>query len=198
MFIEERIRTEVTEKYDVIVCGGGFAGISAALAAARQGKRTLLLEKQFILGGLGTAGIVTIYLPLCDGFGHQVSFGIAEELLRLSIKHGYEAKYPDNWLTENGSRGEHDKRFEVQYNPHLFAITVEQLLLDAGVEILYGASAVAVTKQENRIEHVIVETKSGRTAYAVGSVVDATGDCDVAVQAGMQTEAFQQGNVLAA
>jgi hypothetical protein len=198
MFIEERIRTEVTEKYDVIVCGGGFAGISAALAAARQGKRTLLLEKQFILGGLGTAGIVTIYLPLCDGFGHQVSFGIAEELLRLSIKHGYEAKYPDNWLTENGSRGEHDKRFEVQYNPHLFAITVEQLLLDAGVEILYGASVVAVTKKEDRIEHVIIETKSGRTAYAVGSVVDATGDCDVAVQAGMQTEVFQQGNVLAA
>ena len=78
-------------RYDIAVCGGGFAGISAALAAARQGKRTLLLEKQFLLGGLGTAGLITIYLPLCDGFGHQVSFGIAEELLRLSIKHSYEA-----------------------------------------------------------------------------------------------------------
>lgn len=198
MFIEERIRTEITERYDVIVCGGGFAGISAALAAARQGKRTLLLEKQFLLGGLGTAGLVTIYLPLCDGFGHQVSFGIAEELLRLSIQHGYEARYPENWLDGNGTRGEHDKRFEVQYNPHLFAITVERLLLDAGVEILYGASAVAVTKNGDRIGHIIVETKSGRTAYAVGSVVDATGDCDIAAMAGMQTETFQQGNVLAA
>lgn len=49
--------------YDVAVCGGGFAGISAALAAAREGKKVLLLEKEYILGGLGTAGLVTIYLP---------------------------------------------------------------------------------------------------------------------------------------
>ena len=70
--------------YDVAVCGGGIAGISAALAAAREGKKVILFEKQFMLGGLGTAGLVTIYLPLCDGYGHQVSFGIAEELLKLS------------------------------------------------------------------------------------------------------------------
>ena len=50
-----------------------MAGIAAALAAARQGKKTVLFERQFLLGGLGTAGIVTIFLPLCDGFGHQVS-----------------------------------------------------------------------------------------------------------------------------
>ncbi len=65
--------------YDVAVCGGGFAGISAALAAAREGKKVILFEKQYMLGGLGTAGLVTIYLPLYDGYGHQVSFGIAEE-----------------------------------------------------------------------------------------------------------------------
>ena len=47
--------------YDVAVCGGGFAGISAALAAARQGKRVILFEKQYMLGGLATAGLVTIY-----------------------------------------------------------------------------------------------------------------------------------------
>ena len=69
------------ERYDVAVCGGGFAGISAALAAAREGKKVILFEKQYMLGGLGTAGLVTIYLPLCDGFGRQVTFGIAEELL---------------------------------------------------------------------------------------------------------------------
>lgn len=85
MFVDEKLHTEVINEYDVAVCGGGFAGISAALAAARQGKKTVIFEKQYILGGLGTAGIVTIYLPLCDGMGHQVSFGIAEELLRLSI-----------------------------------------------------------------------------------------------------------------
>ena len=120
MFVEENIKTKVIKEYDIAVCGGGIAGISAALAAARQGKKVVLFEKQYILGGLGTAGLVTIYLPLCDGYGHQVSFGIAEELLHLSIAHGAEGKYPENWLTENGSRGEKDKRFKVQYNPQLF------------------------------------------------------------------------------
>ncbi|MBR6682168.1 MAG: FAD-dependent oxidoreductase, partial [Clostridia bacterium] len=67
MFINESIKTEITRECDVLVCGGGFGGISAALAAARQGKKVILLEKQYILGGLGTAGLITIYLPLCDG-----------------------------------------------------------------------------------------------------------------------------------
>ena len=92
--------TEANATYDVAVCGGGIAGISAALAAAREGKKVILFEKQYMLGGLGTAGLVTIYLPLCDGYGHQVSFGIAEELLKLSITHGAEARYPANWLVE--------------------------------------------------------------------------------------------------
>ena len=75
--------------YDVIVAGGGIAGIAAALAAARAGKRVLLLERMFALGGLATLGLVTIYLPLCDGKGHQLSFGLAEELLKLSIREGW-------------------------------------------------------------------------------------------------------------
>ena len=102
--------------YDIAVCGGGIAGISAALAAAREGKKVILFEKEYMLGGLGTAGLVTIYLPLCDGMGHQVSFGIAEELLRLSIKYGAEAKYPENWLDGIGTKTENDKRFQVRYN----------------------------------------------------------------------------------
>ena len=73
MILEEYIKTPVQAQCDVLVCGGGFAGISAALAAARQGKKVILLEKQFVLGGLATAGLVTIYLPLCDGLGRQVS-----------------------------------------------------------------------------------------------------------------------------
>ena len=196
--IEENLQTKVSKSYDVAVCGGGFAGISAALAAARSGKHTVLLEKQFLLGGLGTAGIVTIYLPLCDGMGRQVSFGIAEELLRLSVLHGAEARYPENWLDGKGERGEKHKRFEVQYNPQLFAILAEKLLTDAGVEILYGTYAVGVKTEGGRISHVITEGKGGREAYGVGSVVDATGDCDVAHFAGAPCELFKQGNVLAA
>ena len=198
MIINEQIKTEIKGEYDVAVCGGGFAGISAALAAARQGSKVVLFEKQYMLGGLGTAGIVTIYLPLCDGFGKQVSFGIAEELLRLSILHGAEDKYPENWLENKGSRSEKDKRFEVQYNPQLFAILAEKLLLDEGVDILYGTYVVDVDVNHGKINHIITENKSGRVAYKVKSVVDATGDCDIAHFSGAPTDLFNQGNVLAA
>lgn len=200
MIIHEQLSTPVAASCDVLVCGGGFAGISAALSAARLGKKVLLLEKQYMLGGLGTAGIVTIYLPLCDGCGKQVSFGIAEELLRLSISMGAEDRYPENWLDSNdpARRTEKDKRFEVQYNPQLFAILAEQLLARNGVDILYGTYAVGVSKADDRIEAVMVESKSGRQAIQAASVVDATGDADIAWFAGAPTETFKQGNVLAA
>lgn len=200
MMISEKLQTKVTKQCDVLVCGGGFAGISAALASARQGKKTILLEKQFILGGLGTAGLVTIYLPLCDGIGHQVSFGIAEELFRLAISMGAEDRYPENWLdcNDTSKRTEKNKRFEVRYNPQLFALLAEQLLVKEGVEILYGSYAVAVTKNVNKIESVIIENKSGRQAIVTKSVVDATGDGDIAYYAEAPTEVFKQGNVLAA
>lgn len=198
MYIEENLKTEVNSSYDVAVCGGGIAGISAALASARNGKRTILFERQFMLGGLATAGLVTIYLPLCDGYGHQVSFGIAEELLRLSISDGAEGMYPDNWMSETSLRTEKDKRFEVQYNPQIFAVLTEKLLRDAGVDILYGTYIVSVNMKDNRIEHVVAENKSGRVAYQVKSVVDATGDCDIAQFAKAPTDTFKQGNILAA
>lgn len=200
MTIVENLETKVLKDCDVLVCGGGFAGVSAALAAARQGKKVILAEKHFILGGLGTAGIVTIYLPLCDGVGRQVSFGIVEELFRLSISMGAEERYPENWLDRNNpaERTEKDPRFEVQYNPQLFAVLAEQLLIKEGVEILYGTYAVAAPAENEKITAVVCENKSGRFAINVKSVVDATGDCDIAHFAGAPTENFKQGNILAA
>lgn len=200
MVINEFLETKVTDSCDVLVCGGGFAGISAALAAARQGSKVILLEKEYLLGGLGTAGLITIYLPICDGYGRQVSFGIAEELLRLSVSMGYEGKFPENWLGSNdpSKRTEKDPRFDCRYNPNLFAILVEKLLLKTGVKILYGTYAVGVSKNDDKIGAVIVENKSGRQAIAVKSVVDATGDCDIALFADAPTETYKQGNILAA
>ena len=190
--------TESNKDYDIAVCGGGFAGISAALAAAREGKKVVLFEKQYMLGGLGTAGLVTIYLPLCDGYGHQVSFGIAEELLKLSITYGAEARYPENWLDGIGTRTENDKRYLVQYNAQVFAILAEQLLLKEGVDIMYGSYVVDVDVEDKKIKRLYVENKSGRTPYEVSAVVDATGDCDIAWFANAPTDTFKQGNVLAA
>ena len=197
-FISENITTPVKYECDVCVSGGGFAGISAALAAARSGAKTVLLERSYMLGGLATAGIVTIYLPLCDGMGRQVSFGIAEELFRLSIKDGVEGRYPKAWL-EGGTLEEKCKtRFAVQFNPQLFAINAEKLLLDAGVKIIYGAVAVAAPTNDGRITAVVIEGKSGREAIAVKSVVDTTGDADICKLSGAKTAEFSHGNLLAA
>ncbi|MBR4296018.1 MAG: FAD-dependent oxidoreductase [Clostridia bacterium] len=200
--IEERISVPVKNKCDVLVAGGGIAGISAALASARQGKDTLLIENEFALGGLATLGIVTIYLPICDGEGHQIIYGIGEELLRLSIKYGIEesdaAVIPVAWL-ENGSDEDRKKqRFQVQYNPNMYILELEKLLLDAGVRILYGTKICAVNMLGDRISDVIIENKSGRSAIEVGTVVDCTGDADVAKLSGAKTATFSQGNILAA
>ena len=64
VIIQKEKQIPVKESYDVFVAGGGIAGVSAALAAARNGASVILAEKQCILGGLATAGLVTIYLPL--------------------------------------------------------------------------------------------------------------------------------------
>lgn len=194
------MREREWEDCDVLVCGGGFGGIAAALAAARLGKRVTLLEKQYILGGLGTAGLVTIYLPLCDGMGHQVSFGLAEELLRLSISMGAEKDYPDNWLDRKDPAGrtKQDPRFRTQFNPWIFAILAEQALKKAGVNIRYGCYGVDVEMEGNRIRAVMVESISGRQRIPVRTVVDATGDACIADFAGAPTEIHGKGNVLAA
>lgn len=194
--ISQNLQIPVSHHCDVLVCGGGIAGISAALSAARGGKEVILLEKQYMLGGLATAGLITYYLPLCDGMGKQVSFGIAEELLRLSIALGAESRYPKNWLDNEGTRTEKDPRFEVQYNPFKFALLAERLLLDHKVKILYGSYAVDAVVNHQKIEYAVIENKSGRLAISAKSFIDATGDADLAHFAGAPTDRFQQKNVL--
>ena len=199
--INETIKTPVTFECDVAVVGGGIAGIAAALAAARRGASVLLLERYYTLGGLATSGLVTIYLPLCDGMGEQVSFGIAEELLKLSILHGEEGKYPlpECWRGAGTKEERAKNRYKLSYNPWLFAIDAEKLLLNEGVKILYGATVVATDLADGRIEHLVIEGKGGREAVKINQcVVDCSGDCDVAYQAGAPTAEFSYGNKLAA
>ena len=194
MFIREKERQiPVTVECDTLVCGGGIAGISAALAAARCGKKVTLIERMFALGGLATLGLVTIYLPLCDGNGRQVSFGIAEELLRLSIKNGIEGIHlAESWLD---NRDEKTERFEVTYNPSIFAIEAEKLLIENGVKLLYGTTLCDAVTENGRITHVVIENKSGRSAISATTFIDASGDADLCKLSGEGTVTFKQGNV---
>lgn len=199
MFVTEmQKQLPVSVSCDVLVAGGGIAGIAAALAAARQGKRVLLLEKSCMLGGLATSGLVTIYLPLCDGEGRQVSFGIAEELLRLSLRFGAQDRYPTPWLDGGSLEQRKQTRFQVQYNPYEFAFLAEKLLLDSGVTLLYDTRLCEALTDGGRLTHVVIENKSGRSAVAVNAAVDATGDADLCHLACEDTALFAQGNILAA
>ena len=189
----------VAGRFDVIVAGGGFAGISAALSAKRAGaERVLLIEREFTLGGLATLGLVTIYLPLCDGNGRQVSFGIAEELLRLSISRGAEEDLPAGWLPGGTLEQKKEKRFRCQFNAALFAALAEKLLIDEGIKLLYGTTVCGAAMDDGTLSALICENKNGRSAYTANGFVDATGDADVCHFCGENTALFQQGNVLAA
>ncbi|MBP3347657.1 MAG: FAD-dependent oxidoreductase [Clostridia bacterium] len=198
--IEPARRLEVSHNCDVLVCGGGVAGIAAALAARRAGADVLLIDREYTLGGLATLGIVTVYLPICDGMGHQIIYGIGEELLRLSVKKGMsenQKEHPADWLARDYEAASKGKlRFQVQYNPMAFAAEAERLLLSEGVKILYATTVTAVTKEDDRITSVIIENKSGRSAIAVKTVVDSTGDADVCKLADEATAVYSPGNVL--
>ena len=198
-FIDEKIKTEIKHSCDVFVAGGGFGGISAAISAARAGAKVILAERGYMLGGLATAGLVTIYLPLCDGKGRQVSFGIAEELLKLSVSlDDSAARNARNWLYGEGQRNEETERYIAEFNPQLFAIHAEHLLLSLGVKILYGVSIASAVTADSKITAAIVEGKSGRYAIQAKSFIDATGDCVLAKAAGAKTAEFGRYNTLAA
>ena len=97
----------VKKKYDVIVCGGGVAGVAGAVSAAKNGFSTLLLEKSNVLGGLGTLGLINLFVPMCNGCGKQIIFGLAEKWLRLSAELGWDTIH-EEW--KNGEPKEPTNR----------------------------------------------------------------------------------------
>lgn len=196
--IENSRQIMVAHHYDTVVVGGGIAGAAAALAAARGGNHVLLCERMFQLGGLATAGLITIYLPLCDGRGNQLSFGIAQELLHLSIQYGAEADVPTAWLYNGTLESKIQQRYKVRFNASVFSILLEKILTDAGVKILLGTQVCDVSLADSRISHLIMENKDGRTAVEVKNVIDCTGDADICALAGENTSLYSPGNSLAA
>lgn len=183
--------------YDVVVAGGGIAGVAAAVAAARAGASVCLLERMCALGGLATLGNVTIWLPICDGRGRQVMGGLPEELLKLSVadlKQDWRAArfrgVPACWQPGGDAEERKRVRYRVEFNPSSYLLALEQLIVDEGVRLLYDTRVCAVRREAGRITHLIVENKSGRGAIGCRAVVDATGDADVCALAGERTESL--------
>ena len=125
----------VKKQYDVIVCGGGVAGVAAAVSAAQNGMSTLLLEKSNILGGLGTLGLINLFVPMCNGRGKQIIFGLAEKWVRLSAKYGYDT-IPKEWAAGE-PKGPTTVRYVQRYSPYIFALQLTEEVTRAGVDLLY-------------------------------------------------------------
>lgn len=196
--IAECRQIDVVRSADVLVAGGGIAGVAAALAAARSRAKTILLEKECALGGLATLGLIVLYLPLCDGYGHQVIGGISEELLRKSLKYGNLSIHepwknvPPCWDGEASVEEREKKRFRVDYDPAPMMLVLEELLNAAGVEVWYDTRLCSAVHQDGALTHAIVENKSGRLAIAAKAFVDATGDADLCFLAGEETASSDQ------
>ena len=179
-------QTPVYGDFDVLVVGGGPAGLAAAVSAARHGARTLLVERYGFLGGMGTAGGVTTFAGLYgqrDGGMQQLVHGVAAELLqRIDALGGLNAP-------QDGLQG----RIRVRsYDVAAYKCAADGLVLDAGVQLLLHAWAAGVVMEPgpgtiagaSRLAAVLVETKSGRRAVRAQQLIDCSGDADIANFAG--------------
>lgn len=156
---------------DVVVCGGGPAGVAAAVSAARAGARTRLLELQGCLGGVWTAGLLSFVL---DAGGKE---GFQEELLqRLEAASGEKAHY--FFLAGSG------KTSDFFFDPEIMKLVLEEMCLQAGVFVQLHTRVVNAVVTHGSVEAVITESKSGRQAWPGAIFIDASGDGDLAALAG--------------
>lgn len=160
--IQEVLKTPVMGEYDVIVVGGGPAGVGAALAATRNGASTLLIEQHAFLGGMWTAGMV---IPIWDW---ENKGGIMQEIVDGLVA-GKQTAYSGPLLG-----------FDIEAMKYL----LDRMMIDSGVHLLFHTYFAAPIMQGNSVCGVIVENKSGRQAYRSKCVIDCTGDADVAARAG--------------
>ncbi len=155
----------VVSQCDVCVCGGGPAGVAAAIASARAGAKTVLLEVQGCLGGVWTAGLLSWIIDAAN------KPGIMAEITSA--------------LESRGARAPAPRTDNYAYDPEAMKLLLEEMCADDGVEICLHTRVMAAARDAaNRLAVVVTESKSGRQAWASRVFVDATGDGDLAAQAG--------------
>jgi hypothetical protein len=181
--VEPSRTTPVYGEFDVVVVGGGPAGLMAAAAAARQGRSAILLERYGFLGGAGTAGGLSTFCGLhakVHGEHQRVIHGLADELLdRLDKLDGLAQPH----LTIN------DGITAQAYDISMYKIAADELVVGSGARILFHTLAVGVVMaDDDHIDAVLIESKSGRAAVRGRMFVDASGDGDIAAWSGVGYE----------
>lgn len=194
--------TRVLAETQVLVVGGGAAGVSAAVGAAREGADVMLVERYGQLGGLATGGLIVLLLTLDDGAGHQVVGGLCQELTDRLEKRAAavapprsEWNDPDPALVRHYQRwglvwgkGPHRVRYSVAYDAEEAKFALAQMVTESKVRLLLHAWACDPLLDGSRVRGVAFQAKSGRFAILADVVVDATGDGDVYALAGSAFE----------
>jgi len=183
--IQEPTRyTPIVDDVDVVVAGGGPAGIAAALAAAREGARTVLVERYGYLGGIITGAHVVAILGVGDG--HQrLAQGITEDIRqRLAPLGGVSSWQPRPGAVETDDQRARRTSGEYRVDAELFKWQAAEMLLEEGVELRTHTMACDPIVEGHRVVGIITEGKSGRQAILAQVVIDATADADLAVRAG--------------
>ncbi len=182
----EQLETRIIARHQVVVAGGGPSGVIAAVAAARSGADTLLLERYPFLGGNGTAGLMTCY----NGFRNQrppealqTVKGIPAEYIAELVRLGGIAD-DDPYPKPKHDVTSGDLPYCVGFDPEAAKVASLNLVRKEGVRLRLHSWVVRPMLDGSRVTGVIVESKSGRQAIAADIVVDATGDGDVAASAG--------------
>jgi len=174
---------KVLRNVDVCVIGAGSAGVAAAASAARNGARTLLIERLSFPGGTTTNGMVCMW-HLSDG-RKQVIHGVADELIDI-----YNEIEPDTMKIVPGfpdNMGETtDKSHE--FRPEIMKCAMERFLVESKTEILYYTDVYDVQVNDGKIEALLITTKNGPAAVKAKFFIDCTGDGDVAYLAGAPCE----------
>jgi len=185
----------VYAEVDVVVCGGGPAGVGAALAAARSGASTLTVENQICLGGMATAGMVNRLGPYHDQ-EKIILGGIPKEILDALVDRG-QAMEPEICpvnlrAIERGL----SSPYWLVFDPEGMKRVLDEKMQEAGVRVLFDTRVVEPIMDDDVIQGVIIESKSGRFAVLARQVIDATGDADVAARAGVPFRMGRDGDKL--
>jgi hypothetical protein len=194
---------QVCATADVIVVGGGPAGAAAALASARTGADTVLVERYGHLGGLATGGLVLLIMPMSDAAGKQQIAGLCQEMvdrldkLGASIHPRYEDLGSDdkelvNYWLARGCRffaGEGRVILNVLFDPEMLKCVLNDMVEEAGVKLFLHSWGSRAIVEDNSVRGVIFESKSGRQALLGKVIVDATGDGDIFASAGAAFDA---------
>jgi hypothetical protein len=163
----------VEAPYDLVVCGGGPAGASAAIAAGRLGAKVLIVEATGCLGGMGTSGLVTAFDPMANGERGLVG-GIMREMVETLHARGFTGPHvtPDFW----------SKRYHcwTPFNAEGYKLLLDELCVTAGVEVRFFTRLIDVDAADRRVRGVILNNIEGHTYVPARTFVDGTGDAVLA------------------